>query len=79
MFKFIIYISVMNITNGMVLEKLKLEGELETVAWLENQQRQNGVTSATIRAFQFRQQQCQIEHVKILKKTTVANKVLLDK
>ena len=37
-------VSVTNITNGMVLVKLMLEGELETVAWLESQQHQAGVT-----------------------------------
>ena len=59
------WISLMDITSGMVLEKLRLEGELERVAWLESGQHQNGVTrqdgvtSPTRRAFQFRLQQCQ--------------------
>ena len=29
------------------LEKLRLEGELETLAWLESQQRKDGTTSST--------------------------------
>ena len=32
----------MDINNGMALEKLRLQGELETVAWLVHQQHQEG-------------------------------------
>ena len=67
----------MDITNGLVLEKLRLEGELETVAWLESQPCRNGVTSPTGRAFQFRLKQWQ-NRLKSLK-NIVVNKMLLNK